>query len=320
MQKYRSARSLGVADALAWSGRLDSMPEANIHGLYGLSWVMVHWLYNEHPAQFDQLQGLLARGIDPDKAWKIILPGLKTPDIDAAINQYIAHGNYQEYLAPFTDPKPPLQETPLTEADVHAERAHVALAAARFFGDRAGHQQEAKEELARALKLDPASPNALVLSFRLANAKDRSAIARKLTETHPDDGRGWMLLAESLREGGPGPEREAALRKAVALRPEDPTALNNLAWYLVQQGKPADAGPVITKAIQIAPYDPFLLDTLAAVQSMLGRCSEAAASQARALDALPEGISGDRRRDFADRLEKYRTRCSAGASATASGG
>jgi hypothetical protein len=37
MQKYRSFRSLRVADALAWSGQLDAMPEATVHGLYGLS-------------------------------------------------------------------------------------------------------------------------------------------------------------------------------------------------------------------------------------------------------------------------------------------
>ena len=320
MKKYNSFRSLRVADALAWSGRLDTMPEGTVHGLYGLSWVMVHWLYNQHPAQFDELQRLLARGIDPDKAWKILLPGLQTPDIDAALRQYVSHGDYQEFLAPFTDPKPPLQELPLTEADVHAERARVALAAARSTSDRAGHRKEAQEELATALKIDPADASALVLSFQLATGKDRSVIAHRLTEAHPDDGRGWMLLGESLREGGATPEREAALRKAVALRPEDATALNNLAWYYVQQGKGADAGPLITKAIQIAPYDPLMLDTLAAVQGLLGRCSEAVASQARAIDALPEGVPAGQRRSFEERLERYRTRCTAGASATVSGG
>jgi tetratricopeptide (TPR) repeat protein len=319
MQKYRAFRSLRVADALAWSGQLDGMPEATVHGLYGLSWVMVHWLFNEHPEQFDQLQGLLARGIDPDKAWKVISPGLKTADIDSAINQYVAHGNYKEYLAPFTEPRPSFEEVPLTEADVHAERARVAMAAARTRSDRADHQREAQEELATALKMDPGDANALVLRFQLVSAQERAAIARQLTTAHPEDGRGWMLLGDSLREGGATPEREAALRKAVALRPEDPKVLNDLAWYHVQQGKAAEAGPLITKAIQIAPYDPFLLDTLAAVQAMTGRCSEAAATQARALDALPEGMPASRRRDFAERLERYRTRCTSGA-ATASGG
>ena len=171
-----------------------------------------------------------------------------------------------------------------------------------------------------ALKIDPADANALVLRVQLASTKDRAAIARQLTTLHPEDGRGWMLLGDALREGEATPEREAALRKAVALRPEDPNALNDLAWYHVQQGKAAEAGPLITKAVQIAPYDPFLLDTLAAVQAMSGRCSEAAATQARALDALPEGMPASRRRDFAERLERYRTRCTSGASATGSGG
>jgi tetratricopeptide (TPR) repeat protein len=324
MQKYRSFRSLRVADALAWSGQLDAMPEATVHGLYGLSWVMVHWLFNEHPEQFDQLQGLLARGIDPDKAWKVIVPGLKTADVDIAINQYVAHGNYKEYLAPFTEPRPPLEELPLTEADVHAERARVAMAAARSTSDRAGHQREAQEELATALKIDPADANALVLRFRSASPSDRPAIARQLTQAHPEDGRGWLLLGLALQDGQADPqrevEREAALRKAVALRPEDPTALNDLARFHVQQGKAADAAPLVTRALQIAPYDPDMLNTAATVQSMLGRCSEAAASMARAIDALPEGASAQRRREFEGRLEHYRTRCTSGAATTSSGG
>jgi Flp pilus assembly protein TadD len=106
----------------------------------------------------------------------------------------------------------------------------------------------------------------------------------------------------------------------VALRPEDPTALNDLAWFYVQQGKAAEAGPLITKAIQIAPYDPYMLDTLAAVQAMLGRCSEAAASEARAIDALPEGMAASRRRDFEERLERYRNGCTSGASPAPTGG
>ena len=320
LRKYQSLRSLRVADALAWSGQLDAMPEGTVHGLYGLSWVMVHWLYNEHPAQFAQLQGFLARGIDPDKAWKIIFPGLNTPDVDEALNQYMKHGNYTEYLAPFADPMPPLVEVALSEADVHAERARVALAAARSSSDRSSHQRQAEQELATALKLDPADANALVLQFRLAAPQDRAAIARRLTEAHADDGRGWLLLGDALKDTQTVPEREAAFRKAVDLRPGDPTALNSLARLYVEQGRPTDAGPLITKAIQLAPYDPGTLDTLAAVQAMLGRCSEAVASQSRAIDALTEGTTAAARRGFQDRLERYRTRCTSAAPPGAGGG
>ncbi len=312
IRKYNSFRSLRVADALAWSGKLDAMPEATVHGLYGLSWVMVHWLYNAHPAQFDQLQGLLAKGIDPDKAWKVILPGLNTPDVDDALNQYVKHGNYSEFLAPFTQPATPMKEAALTEADVHAERARVAMAAARSTSDRPAHEEEAHRELAAALKLEPANASALLLQARGAPAAERATLARRITEAHPDDGRGWVALGQALvSTPAAAAEREAAFRKAIALRPDDPTPLNDLAWLYAGQGKAAEAAPLISKAIQLAPYDPSMLDTLAAVQAQLGRCSEAVASQARAIDALPDGVPAAVRRDLEARLEQYRTRCSA---------
>ena len=143
-----------------------------------------------------------------------------------------------------------------------------------------------RRELAQALAIDQANPSALVLQWRASPPEQRAALARTLTTTHPEDGRGWILLAEGLRGPASVPERESALRKAMALRPDDPTPLNNLAWIYVNQGKATEAVPLITRAIQIAPYDPYLLDTLAAVQAMAGRCSEAVASQARAIDAL----------------------------------
>ena len=74
--------------------------------------------------------------------------------------------------------------------------------------------------------------------------------------------------------------------------------------YLTQ-GKATEAGPLITRAVQLAPYDPNMLDTLAAVQAMLGRCTEAVSTQARAVDALPDGTPPPaRRRDFESRLRE----------------
>src|SRR5262249_49796262 len=72
LQKYKTVRSLRVVDALRWDGPLSAMDEMSVHGYYGLSWMIVHWLYNEHPDQFAQLQSLLSKGIDSEKAWKII--------------------------------------------------------------------------------------------------------------------------------------------------------------------------------------------------------------------------------------------------------
>ncbi|MGZ3478985.1 MAG: DUF1570 domain-containing protein [Myxococcaceae bacterium] len=320
VRKYHTFRTVRVADALSWNAKLDTMPEGTVHGLYGLSWVMVHWMYNAHPAQFDQLQGLLARGVDPDKAWKIILPGLNTPDIDDALQQYVKHGDYTEFLAPFTPQAPALKETALGEADVHAELARVSLAAARHSSDPLPHREEAKRELIQALALDRTNASALLMQARASPPEQRAALARTLTEAHPEDGRSWVLLADALKDPSAAEEREAALRKAIALRPDDPTPLNNLAWIYVTQGKATEAGPLITRAVQLAPYDPNMLDTLAAVQAMLGRCSEAVSTQARAVDALPDGTPPQARRPFESRLEKYRTGCVSPAAAPPTGG
>ena len=47
-----------------------------------------------------------------------------------------------------------------------------------------------------------------------------------------------------------------------------------------------------------------MLDPLAAVQAALGRCSEAATTQARAVDAVPEGMPPAARRVFEALLQK----------------
>jgi len=88
--------------------------------------------------------------------------------------------------------------------------------------------------------------------------------------------------------------------------------------YLLQ-GRAADAAPLIARAVELAPYNASMLDTLAAVQAKLGRCSEAVASEARAIDALPEGTSAGVRFGYEDRLARYRTRCTPAAAASPRG-
>ena len=125
MQKYRSFRSLRVADALAWSDLLDDMPEAQVHGLYGLSWVMVHWLFRTSTLSGSRSSRDCSPGGSIRTRPGRSSQGLKAPDLDVAINQYVSHGNYQEFLAPFTNPRPPLEESPLTEAE-RPRRARTA--------------------------------------------------------------------------------------------------------------------------------------------------------------------------------------------------
>lgn len=308
LAKYKSIRSLRIADALRWSGTLDTRDEMTVHGLYGLSWMMVHWLFNEHPDQFSQLQSLLAKGIDSEKAWRIIRPALGA-DEDEALQLYAKHGNYQEFEAPMVQPTTgAFTEEPLGEADVHATLARVALSAAQAVKDGKELRAEGEKEIAAALRVDPKNLQAGLLQIRLAAPDRRVPLARQLVVAHPEDGRAWSTLADALGSGG-GEERDAATRKAVALLPEDPRVLNSYAWMLVQQGKAGEAAAPAIKAVALAPSEPSFLDTLAVVQARLGRCSEARSTQARAIDALPDQVSPQVLERYRKRLTDLETSC-----------
>jgi tetratricopeptide (TPR) repeat protein len=319
LTKYKRVRSLKVADALKWEGTLDSKDEMSIHGYYGLSWMMVHWLFNEHPDQFTQLQVLLSKGIDSEKAWKVIQPGLGTTDVDGAIQAYALHGNYQEFQAPFVAPTATgFTEKPLNEADVHATLARVAFEGSRSTTDGKALRAEGQKEIATALQLDPKNLGAQLLQIRYAPPTERPQLLKKLIADHPEDGTAWLMASATLPPGDKA-AREEAVRKAYELLPDNAQALNNYAWMLLQQGKAGEAAAPAVKAVTLAPFEASILDTLAAVQAALGRCSEARGTQARAVDALPEQASPQTQQAYRKKLTEYETTCvSAAIGATAS--
>lgn len=313
LKKYNRFRTLTVADALAWGGKLDARDEGTTHGLYGLSWLLVHWLYNVHPQEFGSFQTLLAKGIPPDKAWKGAFGSLALDGIDRELNEYARHGAYGEFTAPISVSETEAVETKLTPADVHALKAGVALAAAQMLVDAAPHRAEAERELALALADDPGNVGALRLLAERAPAAERESIARRAVAAHPDDGLSWLSLAQALRPSpGASSEREQALRRATELLPDHPTAFNSLAWLLVQEGKPREALPLAVTAVQLAPWEPFYQDTLAACLAALGRCTEAVAAQARAVEGLTEQNTPRPQAEFRKRLETYEQTCQAG--------
>jgi tetratricopeptide (TPR) repeat protein len=314
-RKYHSVRSLRVPDALGWSARLaQTASSATVSGLEGLSWMMVHWLFNEHPAQLEQFEVLLAKGVDPDKAWNVIRPGLNTANVDEALNQYAKHGEYREVVVPFTTPEIAVKEVILGQAEVRTEHARVELAAVESSWRGERHVPHAAREISEALRLDPANANALLLQLHQAPPAERASLARRLTQTHSEDWRAWFVLGQALeKEPTAAAEREAAFRRALSLQPEDPRTLIELARVCVQQGNGAEASALVAKAVQLDPADPVSLDSLASVQALLGRCSAAAVNQARAIEGLTSRNSGATWRDLEGRLDGYRTRCGAAA-------
>ncbi len=202
LRKYHAFRSVRVADALSWSAKADTMSEETVHGLYGLSWVMVHWLYNAHPQQFDAAAGSPGQGHRSGQGLEDHPPGPEHPGHRRSdSSSYVKHGEYTEFLAPFTPPAPAAApSTVLSEADVHAERARVALAAARQSSDPGRHREEAQARACPGPHDRSRRTPAPWSSVRgPPRPEQRAALARTLTTTHPEDGRGWMLLGGAAR-------------------------------------------------------------------------------------------------------------------------
>lgn len=307
---YNTRRSnLGVADAFAWGGK-NSKPESDVAGLYGLSWLLVHWLNNTHPQEFARFQLLLSKGIDPDKAWKAVFPSLSTREVDELLSQYVHGGDYHFFVLPI----PPAEELasvrPMTSADMHATRAAAALAGAGYQVDGGTQFPDALSELKAALDDDPGNVRALRMKIELAAPAERPGLGRRASEAHPDDGLAWLTLAETL---GDVPEtwdeRTKAYQKAAAILPDNPIALDNLARMYVQAGRAREALPLAVAAARIAPWNSAILNTLAAALSGAGRCSEAVTVQMQASDVLPESASMTDRASYAARLEELQKRC-----------
>jgi Flp pilus assembly protein TadD len=304
MNEAATHRSVTVADALAWGTTLNPTDEGTLVGLRGLSWLMVQWMVNTHLPEFVRFQKLLVTGLDPAKAWKVVFPTLTPGDLDQELNHFLRYGSQgvASVSIPDSDAVTFDSERALGSAEVHALRAEAALAA--------GHAKDAQAELSAALADDPTNVAALRRQMPLVKSSERVALARRATAAHPDDGLAWVMLGDALRETGGNPEESGqAYKKATELLPDHPAAFDALATLDLQKGQPAQALPQAQAAVRMAPWDAVMLGTLASALAALGRCGEAAATEARAMDMASEKSGAGKRAEYASRLAEIQKTC-----------
>jgi protein O-GlcNAc transferase len=75
--------------------------------------------------------------------------------------------------------------------------------------------------------------------------------ARRLTERHPQDGRGWKILGALLKAQGDDGQALLAMRRAVELLPDDAQVLSNLGLVLADLGQLAEAEGCHRRALAI---------------------------------------------------------------------
>jgi tetratricopeptide (TPR) repeat protein len=291
-------------EVLRWGGA----PQPGAHALYASSWLLVHYLANRHAAAFAGYQARLARGEDPEAAWRAELPEYdpnRRGALEALDRTLAAYASDEVVGTTHAAPAPRAvvgTEQPMPSTEVHALR--LALWPQRPDQRTAPLRAEVDE----ALREDLGHPVALQVLAELQGGDPRP-LARAATRAHPDDPRGWTFLAGALDRKEERGEREAAYRRAVELSPDNPAALSNLATALLEDGRSGEALPLARRAAALAPWSPPLLRGYAAVLADLGRCAEAIPVQRRALDVLPEGTAEQAYRDLRDRLADYSEQC-----------
>ncbi len=311
LRKYKAFRSVSVRDALDWRSDEDK-DEHTISGLYGLSWMMVHWLYNTQFKAFTAYQEHLGEGVSPDEAWSNSFGSFDLDEIDKKLFEYSRFGEFKELNVKLDPVETHSVSMQVTAADIHAIHAQFGLATSGLRGKESS-KDEARADIERALALEPANVLALRLRQGLDDKLPEAEVRRRLEEQvrrRPNDGEAWLLLGEMLRGDANAAEREVALRRAVALLPGEASANNNLAWLLVSSGRGEEALPLAMKAAMLAPWDAAVIDTHAAALFALGRCTDALRVQRRAIDLIPEQLRRTKgARIYIETLRKYQSAC-----------
>ncbi|MCP3102512.1 hypothetical protein LZ198_26925 [Myxococcus sp. K15C18031901] len=170
--------------------------------------------------------------------------------------------------------------------------------------------QKARAELDQALVEDPTNVSAAVLASQLSTHREEHLTrARALVKAHPDDGRGWDLLAEMLTDENEPEALQQARESAARLMPHDVRMLTSLVQHYGMTFQPEKGLPVAKRAVELSPGDPYGLAIQAALLFQVNRCPEAVGFQRRAVDMLHESYAPAFRQQLRERLQIFEAKC-----------
>jgi hypothetical protein len=164
--------------------------QRDIPRFYATAWLMFTFLVNEH---LDELGRYLARlnqlpASAAQQAWTEVFPQLPPGvELDHALHAFLSFGKVS--LMHFD--APPVRSDVALRAMTDAEVASVRALARFAHGDKAG----ALADLATAERAEPTN----LVAALVRESADRASLTRDavaaVANAHPDDWRGWFLLA-----------------------------------------------------------------------------------------------------------------------------
>jgi hypothetical protein len=285
-----------------WAWDREEPYDALKERLYETSWAVVHYLYDQRPADLLDYERALARGEDARKAWEQIFPDLGAAGLDEVVKKYVHKRDYK--ITKATVPEIPVatETRALAEADVLALRATLYMALQKN-GKRTIDESKAIaiQNVAASLRQDETSFWAHQVNLFYFDAVPTSIeLAKKAIANQKENWLAWLWYAEVLRRAkGPLDERRAALSKALELAPGNPIALTQLAWVEAGSGNWKGALDASSKALRSPPVGTDAMVALAAALSRTGKCADAHTIEAQAQKRLNNKLSKDVAQIFA---------------------
>jgi tetratricopeptide (TPR) repeat protein len=235
----------------------------------------------------------LARGIEPHHAFALSFGGLEGDRLRAELRTYLTVGRLKLTRVAASGWQGTVETRSLAASDVHGLRAMLLLVGAAALGSHSA-ALDSDAEANASLERDPGNADAAAVSLywrygASAPRLDRESAAREIIRGHPDDWRGWAMLADALQGTD---EAGAARARAAELAPGNPAALEALARDQLARGKARDAVLVARKAVTLAPTDPDVLETYAAALAGTGDCAAATGLQHRVVEMMRERGGG----------------------------
>jgi tetratricopeptide (TPR) repeat protein len=276
---------------------------------YSKAWLLVHMLANLHREALDGYLARLARAEDPQAAFAASFPGLTPAALQDEAQKYFHHGEYRALHLELPPQQIELQVRTLRPAEVRATEAQFVSAASGLGG--AALRAQAEIEARAALALDPGEPLAALVLCETTGGQSApcAQAARAVVKAHPDDPRGFLLLAAALRLRRTDPERGEAIERAATLAPEDPSALVGLVDLRLSQQRLPEAREAAMHANRNAPGRAEPLDALATVLAAEGQCDAAVAAEKRVLEVLPDRAPPSAAAEVSARIEELGLRC-----------
>jgi hypothetical protein len=177
---------------------------------YAAAWLSVHYLMNHRASALSAYAEALRAGVTGDAAWTAAF-GAQTPaQLAREIQQYADGGHYEVLQFPIDGVPPPAPaERPLSDADTHATRAllyltgtHTRTVAPELSLGADDQKPAAEREIEEALRAQPDHVLAGAIAHFIFNAPVDIALARRATQSAPNDWLAWLLLADGLRQRG----------------------------------------------------------------------------------------------------------------------